>query len=292
MIEVLTESIKIKTRADYTVSVIVLKKTAKKIYSSSVLGKPMSEWVLGATKGYMSKVVEYDAKLDSKEFIKPFLEPTDYTLVLYAHTPLITRGVVAGIVEYVTMRESKATKLPIGYMVKNDYLKTTKDIMFDSVYNFHLDAFYEVEDAKQLKYVTSVISSRINTFYMENGVTIDGSDTVVIEPSVCISSGVTIMSHNTLKGNTSIGEGTVIKEKNVLEDCTIGKGCLVSNSNISRSTLYDGVCVGSYCEILDSVLKEDVVVNKYSTIESRTIRKKTVVPERSTLVLASKEKKC
>ena len=292
MIDVLLEPVKLKSKQEYSISVIILNKTNKKIYSSSLLGKTMAEWVLSAVRGYNHKIVDYDTRVDSKEFIKAYLEPTDYTLVLYSNTPLITKGVIQSVIEYVTTKESKATKLPVGYMVNNNYLKSVKDIMFDSVYNFHFDSFYEVDDAKQLKYVTSILSNRINTFYMDNGVVIEGSDTVIIEPSVKISSGVTIFSHNTIKGNTSISEGTVLKEKNVIDNCTIGSGCLVSNSNVINSTLHSGVCIGSFCEITNSELKEDVVVNKYSTIDSRTIRKKSVIAERSTLVRASKEKKC
>ena len=267
-----------------TISVIILNRCGKKIYDSNILGKPMKSWVESSVKEYPYIILDYDSKQESKVFVKPHLKPSDYTLVLYSNTPLITKGVIKHLIEFATIKESVACKLPVGYIVQTEYLLKAKEIMFDSMYNFNLEAFYEINNKQDVSYVSQKLSKRINSFYMNNGVEIENIDTVLIEPSVKISSGVTIFSHVVLKGDTIIDSGSIIKENSVVIDSIIGKDCLVSSSNVTNSTLGDNVCIGSFCEIIDACLREEVVVGRYSIISGRTIRKKTSIPERSTLV--------
>ena len=266
-----------------TINVIILNKCAKKIYDSTVLGKPMQAWVENSVKDYHYTTLDYDGKIESKNFIKPHITPSDYTLVLYSNTPLLTKGVISHLVEFVTLKESVACKLPVGYMVQTEYLLKAKEIMFDSVYNFNIEAFYEINTKQDITYAVKCLSKRINTFYVNNGVEIENIDTTLIEPSVKISVGVTILSHVVLKGNTTIGSGTIIKENSVICDSTIGKDCLVSSSNITNSTLEDNVCIGGFCEIIDATIREEVTIGRYSIVSGRTVRKKTSLPERSTL---------
>lgn len=283
MLEIKVERKKIPLHIQKTTSVIILNRVGKKIYDSTILSRPMHKWVEASAKDYSPIVIDYDGKVDSKTLIKPYLKDSDYTLILYSTTPLLTKSVIENIIEFVTIKESVACKLPVGCMIQTKYLMTEKNIMFDSVYNFNVGDFYEVNTKDDITFVTSKMCKRINHFYLNHGVEIENDDTVYIEPTVRISAGVTIMSHTVLKGDTSIDRGSIIKENSVIIDSTIGKDCLVSNSNITSSHLFDNVCVGSFCDIVDATLKEDVVVGKYSSVVGRTIRKRTVIKERSTI---------
>ena len=284
MLDIKVEKKVISNVVQKTISVIVLNRVGKKIYESNVLGKPMAMWVENAVKDFNHQLLDYDGKKEVKTFVKSHLNNSDYTLVLYSNIPLLIKGVISHLVEFVTCKESVACKLPVGFMVNTEYLKKSKDIMFDSVYNFNLEYFYEINNKTDLTYAVKKLSQRINNFYLEKGVDIEDVDNVLIEPSVRISAGVTLMSHTTLKGNTSIDKGTIIKENSVIINSTIGKDCLISSSNVVDSTLFDNVCISSFCEIVDSTLKEDVIVGRYSSVIGRTVRKKTHLPERSTYV--------
>lgn len=242
-----------------SVHVIILKPKKLKL---ELLSKSLDEWVSYAVEKHSFEIVEYDGSKIT-EFVKPYLKDTKYTLILSATTPLIQENTVDLIVDYISAKNSKATKLSVGFAFLTEYLKNSTEIFYDSLFTQNEDEFYVVENKRQLNIVKKVMIERINNFHIENGVEIINPSTVTIEPDVFIGENVTIYPNNVLKGNSKILDDVVLKENNVIEDSEINNGCCIINSKIEKSTIGSHSYVMPYCNILNNS-----IVGNYCTIKS------------------------
>ena len=164
-------------------------------------------------------------------------------------------------------------KLPVGYVVSNK----KPNASVDSIYSQDIEDFYVVENKKQLGHAYSVLQERINNFHIASGVEIVKPKSVYIEPDVDISEGVVIYANNTIKGHTTIGSGTILKENNVIEDSVIGSNCCMAGSNITKSHLCDEVYVASFCELIGAVVSDNSTIGTHSCIYGKKIKKGTKI---------------
>ena len=183
-----------------TVQIIILRPKKLKL---ELLSKSLDEWVSYAVEKYPYEIIEYDGSKIT-DFVKPFLKNAKYTLILSATTPLIQEGTIDLIIDYISVKNSKATKLSVGFAFLTEYLKNSSEIFYDSLFTQNEDEFYIVENKRQLNVAKKVIVERINSFHIDNGVEIINPNTVTIEPDVYIGNNVTIYPNNVLKGNTKI----------------------------------------------------------------------------------------
>ena len=79
-----------------------------------------------------------------------------------------------------------------------------------------------------------------------SGVSIPLWDGILIEETVRIAPGATILPGCVLRGNTTIAAGSVIGPGSVLTDAVIGKNCIVKNTYITESTLEENVSIGRF----------------------------------------------
>ena len=82
-----------------------------------------------------------------------------------------------------------------------------------------------------------------------SGVHIPLWDGILIDETVVIAAGATILPGCILRGNTVIGAGSVIGPGSVLTDAVIGKDCTVKNTYITESTLEDDVSIGPFSQV-------------------------------------------
>lgn len=244
--------------------------------SQRVLGRKLSEWVLKACDNYSVGVVPCEKfELDN---IKPYLNDAKYTFILSGGMILLGKRDVEDMVEYVTLKQSKACKLPGGYAFETDYLKKAKEIFFDSVYFNQTENLILIDDKKKLNYATGVLQDRIISDLEKHGVKITGN--CYIEPDVEIAKGTIVFGGNTIKGECYVGENVVLKENNVLENVRIGAGSCVSNSTIINSELNENVFVKPYCYIEKCIIRKNtniasgVELIKRKTRENANINKK------------------
>lgn len=245
-------------------------------FSQRVLGRKMSNWVLKACENYSVGVVPCE-KFEI-DIIKPYLNDAKYTFILSGGMILLEQKDVEHMVEYVTLKQSKACKLPGGYAFETEYLRKSKEIFFDSVYFSQSENMILVDDKKKLAYATGVLQDRIIAKLEKSGVAITGAS--YIEPDVEIEKGTIVFGGNTIKGECYIGENVVLKENNVLENVRIGAGSCVSNSTIIDSELGENVFVKPYCYIEKCSIRKNtniasgVELVKRKTRENANINKK------------------
>ncbi len=85
-----------------------------------------------------------------------------------------------------------------------------------------------VNSRYQLALAEHVLLKRIRQRHMDAGVTISMPDTIYIEPEVEIGSDVTIGPHSVLRGQTVIGESSVIGAFSFLEDFICEPGSVIA----------------------------------------------------------------
>ena len=95
-----------------------------------------------------------------------------------------------------------------------------------------------VNSRVQLAEATQILQERINTFHMNNGVTIMDPRTTWIGPDVTIEQDVELLPMTFLFGKTSIGEGTVVGPNSRLTDTIVGSNCAIEET-IALETVID-----------------------------------------------------
>lgn len=106
-----------------------------------------------------------------------------------------------------------------------------------------------VNDRVALATAEGVMRRRINHRHMVNGVSFQNPESTYIDIDVDIAEEVHIEANVTLKGQTTIGLGTVLTNGTYIVDSEIGQGAVITQSMIEESCLADGVTVGPYAHI-------------------------------------------
>lgn len=279
--------IKSKKKDDLKFQAIILKsQTSKNSYGGEILGRALVDWVVFACGDLDRTIVNWDGKENVLTIAKNYIrQDSDYTLILLSTTPLLKRETIREIIEYATFKDCVLCKLPVGYIVKNSYILNTEQYSVDSLYSQNIEDFFVVENKKQFVQAEDILQDRINSFHMSNGVEISKPRSVYIEPEVDISSGVTILSNNTLKGNTVIGSGVILKENNVINSSQIHSGSCISGSVIENSIISSNVYISAFCEIKDSLIGNDSIIEsgskiyKYRLESNSKVKNNTVLGE-------------
>ena len=129
-----------------------------------------------------------------------------------------------------------------------------------------------VNDRVALATAESVMRKRINEKHMVNGVTFINPDATYIDIDVEIGAEAVIEANVVLKGQTVIGERTVLTNGTRVRDAKIAADVVISNSDIEESVIEEGVTVGPYAHIRPgSLLKKDVHVGNFVEIKASTL---------------------
>lgn len=83
----------------------------------------------------------------------------------------------------------------------------------------------------------------------EKGVHLPLWDGILIDPTVSIAPGATILPGTILCGSTTIAEGAVIGPNSYLTNAVIGKNCVVKATYVTDSTLEEGVTIGPFSQV-------------------------------------------
>jgi bifunctional UDP-N-acetylglucosamine pyrophosphorylase/glucosamine-1-phosphate N-acetyltransferase len=135
-----------------------------------------------------------------------------------------------------------------------------------------------VNSRVELARVGQVLRDRINTRWMEEGVTLVDPASTFIHPDVRIGRDTTILPFTLLEGSTTIGEGCAIGPSTRLVDSRVGDGASISNSVLleasvgARTTvgpfafLRPGADVGDDCKIGDFVEIKKARIDDHSKV--------------------------
>ena len=235
----------------------------------SILNSTMQSYIISGIK-YPYVEIEQKGE-DIRKQIKPFLKQADLIVVLFANTPLISGKTIENIVEYASIKEVKACKLPCGFVFDSKYLKKNKVVSFDAIYSQNENEFLEVTNEETYKLATKILQDRIINYHIKNGVKFENEQGAIVEPTVDIERGVIVSSNVYLRGNTYVGENASIKENSTIKDCTIGKNVSISNSQILNSKIGDNSIIMPYSYISNSQIGKDVLIKSNKRIENEVV---------------------
>lgn len=271
------------------VSFIVLLTDSKELnveegsYNLDLLGNPMVTYVARACTKEPS-YVKYDGKSDVASLIKPYLGTSEYTMVLYSDTPLMTRENVLNILDFVNTKGLNVCKLTRGYVFKTEYLKRVDEIYVPSVYYFEEEDFLMAVSYKQLHYISEVLKNRIISYHMNNGVYFKCPDNTYIEANVAIGKGTVVYPFVSLLGNTKIGENVLIETNSYLKNAKVFGNAQIEGASLegaiiqekakikrgaklfSQTAIKKGVEVGQDCIISNAIIGEYSMIGKNSII--------------------------
>ena len=106
-----------------------------------------------------------------------------------------------------------------------------------------------VNDRAQLAEAEAVLRSRINLAWLKAGVTMVDPSSTYIDTSVEIGSDVTLFPGVVLRGETSIGSGSVLGPNAFVEDSQIAAGAEIETASIRSASVGEGARVGSFVRL-------------------------------------------
>jgi len=241
-------------------------------YNLEILGKKMYEYVVRACPS-VPICVHFDSeKQTAIKAIKPHLRDGEYTLVLYADTPLITKATLLNILDFVKSKGLNACPLERGYVFKTEYIKRVDAIYSPSVYNFQADGFMSVNCFEKLYFVLETLKSTIINYHSKHGVYFKNPATVYIEPDVSIMRGAVIEGNVRLEGDTRVSERAYISAGSVIIDSTVGKDARVYGAYLSGAFVLSGAVIKSGAKLLSkTAIKENSIVGENCVIKNAII---------------------
>lgn len=103
-----------------------------------------------------------------------------------------------------------------------------------------------VNDRVQLEEASRKLRQRINTQWMQNGVTLMDASHTYIDPTVSIGKDTVVYPGVILEGNTTVGEDCTLYQGSHIVDSSIGNGTVVENSVVVQSQIGDRTQIGPY----------------------------------------------
>lgn len=105
------------------------------------------------------------------------------------------------------------------------------------------------------------------------GTKIIAPNTVFIDKTCIVESGVTIYPNNFIYNNTKISSGTILKENNYICNCIIGKNNVIANSYLEDSTIGENNSIGPYSRIRqNSKIGNNVRIGNFVEIKKSELK--------------------
>lgn len=233
--------------------------TKVKSYEVEICGKKCVDWVINACNK-LPTIKRVDVKHDMMKEIKPLLNDSEWTVVLYSDTPLIKNSTITEAFKCAEEKWLNVCKLTRGYILKTDYAKRADEIFGVETYYFDEEDFIICSNLKQLSIISDIMKNRIIEFLMKKGVRVVDANSTYIESDVVIGKGSVVEPLSVVKGHVEIGE-----------DCVIGYGSKIQNSKIGNN------CKTENCQIIESVLLNNVNVCDFSVVKKCLVQDNTKI---------------
>jgi len=253
-------------------------------YNLDLLGNPMYQYVARACP-----TVPACLNFDEKEgtvvgTILPYLKDTEYSLVLFSDTPLMTRANILNILDFVKSKDLNVCKLTRGWVFKNEYIKRNQEIYAPTTYYFEEEDFMMVASFKQLHLIGEILKNRIISYHMRNGVYFKDPDNVYLEANVSIGKGTIVEPFVSLTKNTEIGENCFIGAFSTLRNANVSNKVKIEGSYIDGGIIKDKALIKANSKILSqtaikegAVVSEDCVISNAIIGEYSMIGKNTII---------------
>jgi bifunctional UDP-N-acetylglucosamine pyrophosphorylase/glucosamine-1-phosphate N-acetyltransferase len=106
-----------------------------------------------------------------------------------------------------------------------------------------------INDRAQLAEATVAMRERINTAWLDAGVTMHDPATAFVDAEVELAGDVTLEPNVILRGRTKVGEGSTIGAGSQLLDTVIGPRCSVWASVLESSEVEEGATIGPFSHL-------------------------------------------
>lgn len=245
--------------------------SGKKAYDYPLCGQSMYLWVSRACPSKPT-LVNFHQDDDLLETIRPLLKDSEYTLVLYSDTPLVTANGVKQILEFASQKSLAVCKLARGWVLKTEYAKNASSLYALTSYDVCANELFRVDNVDNLVKASNVLQSRINKYHIANGVNIQAPFSTYIECSVAIESGAIIEPFTKISGTTTIGANSKICSNVNIIDGKIDQNAIIkSGTTLVRSAVLDNAIVGASCVVTNkSVIGEESIVASDCVVDGST----------------------
>lgn len=245
-------------------------------YNLEILGMKMYEYVVRACPE-TPVLIHYDhEKQNVASAVKPFLRDSEYTLVLFSDTPLITKKNVLNILDFVKTKGLNVCPLTRGYVFKTEYIKRVDEIYSPSVYYFDEEDFMMALSYRQVNLITEMLKNRIIDFHCQNGVYFKDPSTLYIEANVSIGKGTTVGSFVCLSGDTVIGENVSIENRSELVNAKVGNDVRICGAYLDGAFVYAGSKIARGAKLCSQT-----AIKENSTVLEDTIISNAIIGENS-----------
>lgn len=235
-----------------------------------LLGKTMLEWVSLSLHGFPVVSIDDNTEISVPLLIRDYLDPSsEFTVVLYSDTPLITRKTVNDAIEAAKVGNLNVVKMTRGYVFKTEYVANVEKIYSDNTYYFDEEDFITAYSYKQVSFISDILKNRILTFHMNQGVFFEDSASTFIGCDVSIEAGVVIGANNSITGRTVIKKGAKIRRGNSVEDCVIDEGAVIESSKLVHSYVGKNTSVGPFANLRkDNVIGDDCKIGDFVELKN------------------------
>ena len=255
-------------------------------YALDLLGKPMYEFITRVcpTKPITIECSENDNPL---EVVRPYLKDKDLTLVLYGDTPLLTRGNINNILNFVINRGLNVCKLTRGFVFKTDYIKRVDAIFAPQTYYFAEEEFKHPTNFGELAAISRVLERRIIDYHLSRGVRFIEANTCYVESDVSIAGGAIIGPMVSLCGQTQIADGAKIGANTKIVSSSVGHNSVIGSGVISNSVVQNNCIINENVVIASqSFVGDNSVIENGAIIENSSISQNVKIGLGATLKYA------
>ena len=225
-------------------------------------GRSAGDWVRKAMPQPVVSVNYEDKTIPT--LIRPYLDmESEYVVVLFSDTPLITQKTVAQAIEKAKTGQN-VVKLTRGFVFRTSFVATIDKVLTDQTFYCDEQDFIATTSFKQVALVNEIMRTRILEYHMERGVYIQDPATTYIGCEVSIGKGVRIAPNNKIDGKSIIKDNAVIEIGNNITDSIIGENAEILSSRVWRSYVGKRTTVGPYAHLRkDNVVGDDCHVGDF-----------------------------
>lgn len=245
-------------------------------YNLDLLGNAMFDYVVRACPTPPACLKYEDENIIT--MIRPYVRNTEYSLVLYSDTPLVTKSNILNILDFAKSKGLNVCKLTRGWVFNNEYIKHVDEIYAPSTYYFEEEDFMVANTYKQLYIVAQTLKNRIISYHMRGGVYFKDPDTTYIDSNVSIGAGTVIEPYVSLNKNTIIEENAFIGARSTLINAKVYEGASIEGAYIDGGIVMKNVKVKNGAKIYSqTAIKEGCEIGEESIINNAIIGEHTMI---------------
>ena len=253
-------------------------------FNIDLLGNPMYQYVVRACPSYPN-CLKFDHEKDTVlGTIKPHLGKSEYTLVLFADTPLVTKNNILNILDFAKAKGLNVCKLTRGWVFKTEYIKRVDEIYSPTIYYFQEEDFMVASSYETLSIISDILKNRVITYHMKNGVHFKAPETIYIDANVSIGEGTVIGEFVSLTGDTDIDKNAKILSRSTLKNAKILSGAVVEGARIDGAVVMENAKIKSGVKLLENTAIKDGAVILEDTIISNAIIGEHCMVGRNTII--------